>query len=95
VNRREFLALAGCTALGQRAYSQPADVTLRISPVNLEIAPGHVVKTTGYNGSAPGPILRIAEGKPVTIDVHNETPIPELVHWHGLQIPSEVDGAAE
>ena len=35
------------------------------------------------------------EGKPVTIDVFNDTPEPELVHWHGLHIPSDVDGAME
>ena len=73
----------------------PPDVALRISPVELEIAPGRVIKTTGYNGSAPGPVLRLREGRPVTIDVHNDTPVPELVHWHGLFVPSEVDGAAE
>jgi FtsP/CotA-like multicopper oxidase with cupredoxin domain len=92
MNRREFLALTGTAVFGQSAK---ADITLRISPVTIEPAPGHIIRTTGYNGSCPGPILRVAEGKPVTIEVHNDTQIPELVHWHGLQIPSEVDGAAE
>jgi FtsP/CotA-like multicopper oxidase with cupredoxin domain len=97
MNRREFLALSGASALAQSGFSQTPnpDITLRISPVNLEIAPGHVIKTTGYNGSAPGPVLRVREGQPVLIEVHNDTSIPELVHWHGLQIPSEVDGSAE
>jgi FtsP/CotA-like multicopper oxidase with cupredoxin domain len=97
MNRREFLALAGAPAFAQSGFSQASkpDISLRISPVSIEIAPGHVIKTTGYNGSAPGPVLRVKEGQPVLIEVHNETPIPELVHWHGLQIPSEVDGAAE
>ena len=40
-------------------------------------------------------MLRFKEGKAVTVDVHNDTDTPELVHWHGLMIPSEVDGAAE
>ena len=35
------------------------------------------------------------EGKPVTVDVFNETDVPELVHWHGLFIPAEVDGVEE
>ena len=96
MNRREFLALAAGSSLAQPAFPQaPADIILRITPVNLEIAPGRIIKTTGYNGSSPGPLLRVAEGKQVTIEVHNETSIPELVHWHGLHIPSEVDGAAE
>ena len=35
------------------------------------------------------------EGKPVTVDVINDTDTPELVHWHGMLIPSDVDGAEE
>ncbi len=75
--------------------SPKADVTLRISPINLEIAPKKFIKTTGYNGSAPGPFLRFREGQNVTVDVFNDTKEPELVHWHGLFVPSEVDGAME
>ncbi len=74
---------------------QKADIALRIAPVELEIAPGKIIKTIGYNGTVPGPILRLKEGVPITIDVQNETALPELVHWHGLFIPSEVDGSAE
>ena len=73
----------------------PADVTLRIAPVALEIAPSHFISTIGYNGTCPGPLLRMREGKPVTVDVINDTDAPELVHWHGLFIPSEVDGSDE
>ena len=35
------------------------------------------------------------EGQQVTMDVHNDSDVPELVHWHGLYVPSEVDGAME
>ena len=94
MNRREFLALLGAQA-GLVAQTTKADATLRISAVEVEIAPHRVIKTTGYNGSAPGPVLRFREGQAVTIDVFNETPSPELVHWHGLFVPSEVDGSAE
>jgi len=91
LNRREFLALAACAA---RAQNKP-DFTLRIAPVDLEIAPRKIVHTIGYNGSVPGPILRLREGRPVTVEVHNDTAAPELVHWHGLFIPPEVDGSME
>ena len=77
------------------AQAPRPDIPLRISQVRLEIAPGRFVKTIGYNGSSPGPVLRWVEGKPVTIEVQNETPNPELVHWHGLAIPSDLDGAME
>jgi FtsP/CotA-like multicopper oxidase with cupredoxin domain len=72
-----------------------ADYTLRIAPVTVELAPDHILSTTGYNGSSPGPVLRMREGKPITVDVINDTDVPELVHWHGLLIPPEVDGVEE
>jgi len=99
MDRREFLALMGTAAPRLAAQAAPespkADITLRISPVDIEIAPHRMIHTTGYNGSAPGPVLRLREGQSVTVDVHNETPTPELVHWHGLFVPCEVDGAME
>jgi len=96
INRRAFVkALAGACAVPALGESGKADFTLRIAPVEVEIAPGHRIKTTGYNGGFPGPAMRMTEGKPVSIDVYNDSKIPELVHWHGLWIPPEVDGAAE
>jgi FtsP/CotA-like multicopper oxidase with cupredoxin domain len=104
VDRRTFLALVGTSAcvtaaarLGIQAPSEIAkpDATLQISPVKLEIAPGKIVETIGYNGSVPGPLLRFGEGQNVSILVENQTSNPELVHWHGLSIPSQVDGSME
>ncbi|MGD0956980.1 MAG: multicopper oxidase family protein [Candidatus Acidiferrales bacterium] len=104
MRRREFLELLGagaCVPLASGLEAQvptggpKADVTLRISPVEVGIAPGKTIKTIGYNGSAPGPFLRFREGQRVTVDVFNDTKEPELVHWHGFFIPPEVDGAME
>ncbi len=77
------------------ANAPGADVTLRIAPVTVALAPDRILSTIGYNGSSPGPVLRFKEGKPVTVDVINDTDVPELVHWHGLLIPSDVDGVEE
>src|ERR1700689_2678477 len=76
-------------------HAAPADFTLRIAPIAVEIAPSHFVSTVGYNGTSPGPVLRMREGRPVTVDVINDSGAPELVHWHGLFLPSEIDGAEE
>ncbi|HEY3940622.1 MAG TPA: multicopper oxidase family protein [Bryobacteraceae bacterium] len=80
------------------ARAQPiakADFTLRIQPVTIELTPKQRIKTTGYNGGSPGPLIRAPEGKTISIDVFNDTDIPEVVHWHGLQVPSDVDGSLE
>jgi len=100
-SRRQFLGQAGAAAIGSSlaarswAQGQPADYSLEIAPLKLEIAPGKTLRTVAYNGRVPGPLIRWPEGKPVTIDVTNETDVPEIVHWHGLWIPSDQDGAME
>ncbi|BBZ10238.1 multicopper oxidase family protein [Mycobacterium branderi] len=48
-----------------------------------------------YNGQFPGPLLRFTAGKPTRVDVHNDTDIPQQLHWHGQRLPVDVDGSAE
>ncbi|MFI4868385.1 MAG: multicopper oxidase family protein [Steroidobacterales bacterium] len=74
---------------------EPADYALRIGTGLVDLASGHIVSTTLYNGQFPGPLLRFTQGRRVIVDIHNDTDTPELVHWHGQMIPSDVDGAAE
>ncbi len=102
MNRREVLSLLAAAAVpgnlqaaGFQAPVGQSDFILRIGPVAVELAPKKIVKTLGYNGISPGPILRMQEGKRVTVEVHNDTDAPEVVHWHGLHIGADVDGAME
>ncbi len=103
ITRRALLRYASqAAALGAlpraAAAADPAvkaDYTLRIATGLVELAPEHIVSTTLYNGQFPGPLLRFKEGERVVVDVYNDTDSPELVHWHGQMIPSEVDGASE
>ena len=74
---------------------EKADYSLRIANGLVELAPDHIVSTTLYNDQFPGPLLRFREGQRVVVDIHNDTDTPELVHWHGQMIGSDVDGAAE
>jgi len=75
--------------------SAAADYAITIAPYSLEVSPRRLIKTIAYNSQVPGPLLRFREGRPVTIDVTNRTSNPEVVHWHGLFLPSHVDGAIE
>jgi FtsP/CotA-like multicopper oxidase with cupredoxin domain len=105
MKRRDFLASAGVLIAGHslRAFTPPqarpaagkADHSLRIEPCSIDIGPGVTVKTIAFNSQVPGPLLRLKEGVPVTIDVTNATPDPDLTHWHGLAIDSYNDGAME
>ena len=90
--RRDLLAgaaSAGVVAVAGRAShaqtaARPADHTIRIAPISLEIAPNKIIKTTAYNNAVPGPALRLKEGQATTIKVVNDSGYPNLVHWHGL-----------
>ena len=99
VTRRQLLKLSGMAAAGMVRGSASAlaapDYSLTIAPYALEVSRGRFIKTTAYNGQAPGPLLRLREGVPVTINVTNRTTSNEVVHWHGLFLPPEVDGAME
>jgi multicopper oxidase len=72
-----------------------ADYTLRIATGLVELSPTHIISTALYNDQFPGPPLRFKEGQQVIVDVHNDTDTPELVHWHGQLVPSDVDGSSE
>lgn len=82
---------------GQSSEENPekADHVVRIATGLVELADKQIVSTTLYNGQFPGPLLRFKEGQRSVVDIHNDTDTPELVHWHGQSLPSDVDGASE
>jgi FtsP/CotA-like multicopper oxidase with cupredoxin domain len=78
-----------------RIQNRPPDVALLIEPAKIEVAPGRIITTTTYNGTAPGPLIRLREGVSASVHVVNHTDVPEYVHWHGLETPPELDGTEE
>jgi FtsP/CotA-like multicopper oxidase with cupredoxin domain len=96
LDRRQFLAGAAALSLPLPAAAQEKpDYQVTIKPMSLEIAPGTVIKTVGYNDQVPGPLIRLKEGVRATIETVNQSDNDELVHWHGLSIPPDVDGTME
>lgn len=100
LSRRALLLGAGTAAIVNSAArgqtpSPKIDYTIQIEPIALELAPGKIIKTTGYNGKVPGPALRLTQGKPVNIKVINNAGYDNIVHWHGLYLPARQDGATE
>lgn len=61
-------------------------------PVVREFAPGMKANLWGYNGSSPGPTIEAVEGDRIRIFVTNRLPEHTTVHWHGVLLPSGMDG---
>ncbi|WOR29279.1 multicopper oxidase CueO [Citrobacter portucalensis] len=56
---------------------------------------GKTVTTWGYNGNLLGPAVKLNKGQSVTVDIHNQLAEETTLHWHGLEIPGEVDGGPQ
>ena len=67
---------------------------LRIAPVATRIG-DDTVRMIAYNGSIPGPTLRVREGSSLVADVVNEGDLEATVHWHGLRLENRYDGTHE
>jgi len=61
-------------------------------PVVRELAPGMKANLWGYNGQSPGPTIECVEGDKVRIFVTNKLPEHTTIHWHGILLPSGMDG---
>jgi FtsP/CotA-like multicopper oxidase with cupredoxin domain len=67
---------------------------LRIGAVAKRIG-DDTVRMLAYNGSIPGPVLKVKEGSEITVDVENQGDIDATVHWHGLRLDNRYDGTHE
>ena len=67
---------------------------LRIAPVAKQLGDA-TVRMLAYNGSVPGPTLRVRQGSELTVEVTNQGDLEDTVHWHGLRLENAFDGTAE
>ena len=56
---------------------------------------GKTATTWGYNGNLLGPAVKLNTGQAVSVDIHNQLAEETTLHWHGLEIPGEVDGGPQ
>ena len=66
-------------------------LNLRVAPVAKDLD-GSTVRMLGYNGSIPGPTLRVRQGSEVIVNVTNDGDLDTTVHWHGLRLDNKYDG---
>ena len=67
---------------------------LRIAPVRKDIGDA-TVRMLAYNGSIPGPTLKVRQGSEIVVNVRNEGDLEATVHWHGLRLDNRYDGTHE
>ena len=107
MNRRRFVLGGAASVAGalsvirwpQRALAGPnrtpvlsgTEFQLEIGPVPMNVT-GRAISATGINGQIPAPILRWREGDIVTLAVTNRLSEPSSIHWHGVRVPSPMDG---
>jgi FtsP/CotA-like multicopper oxidase with cupredoxin domain len=88
--------------------TDPSGLPEATRPAMLELADGDVldlrigavaktlcdttVRMLGYNGSIPGPTLKVQQGSEVVVHVVNEGDLEATVHWHGLRLENKYDG---
>ena len=65
---------------------------LRAEPVTRKLVPFKTMTVWGYNGSCPGPTIQVQQGDRVRVIFENGLPESTTVHWHGLEVPIEMDG---
>src|SRR5438477_8118212 len=88
----EGLAEAAETKTVELAQGEQFD--LRIAPVAKRLGDA-TVRMLAYNGSIPGPTLKVREGSEVIVDIENQGDTEATVHWHGLRLENRYDGTHE
>jgi FtsP/CotA-like multicopper oxidase with cupredoxin domain len=91
---RETSGLPAASATAVVELSDGDRFALRIAPVSKRIGDA-TVRMLAYNGSIPGPTLRVPEGSELLVDVENQGDMEATVHWHGLRLENRFDGTHE
>ncbi|MEK6720063.1 MAG: copper oxidase [Chloroflexota bacterium] len=71
---------------------QTREFELTVQEAEWELLPGVVTTAMTFNGTVPGPTIRVTEGDTVEVAVTNALDEPTSIHWHGLHVPNDQDG---
>jgi FtsP/CotA-like multicopper oxidase with cupredoxin domain len=70
------------------------ELELQVAPVTKRLGDAKV-RMLAYNGSIPGPVLKVPEGAEIVVHVENQGDVDATVHWHGLRLENRYDGTHE
>jgi FtsP/CotA-like multicopper oxidase with cupredoxin domain len=70
------------------------EINLEAKVSYVELTPGISSEVYTYNGTIPGPLIKAKVGDTLIVHFTNNLPEPTTIHWHGLRLPADMDGAA-
>jgi FtsP/CotA-like multicopper oxidase with cupredoxin domain len=85
------LAMAVPTDLN--ADPRVLEIAIEARVADVEILPGTTTPAWTYNGTVPGPMIRAKLGDRLIVHFKNSLPEATTMHWHGLRVPNDMDGA--
>src|SRR3982750_3909540 len=91
---RDTSGLPAATAAEFVELAEGQRFQLRIAPVSKRLGDA-TVRMLAYNGSIPGPTLKVRQGSAIEGDVVNDGDLEQTVHWHGLRLDNRSDGTHE
>ena len=91
ITQSAFLLFA-CLSFGSHALAEVAEYELTIAREEIHFT-GKRVEGMTINGRIPGPTLFFKEGDTARITVHNHMNVDSSLHWHGILVPPDMDGA--
>jgi len=91
---RDTGGLPAATTAELIELAQDQRFELRIAPVTKQLGDA-TVRMLAYNGSIPGPTLKVRQGSEIEVEVLNEGDLEQTVHWHGLRLDNRSDGTHE
>jgi FtsP/CotA-like multicopper oxidase with cupredoxin domain len=80
------------------AYKLDGDTkvfNLTAQPIRWSLGKGVTATAWTYNGTVPGPLIRVTEGDKVRVILKNNLPESTTIHWHGMQVPFNMDGVPD
>ena len=90
----EAAGLPEATPSEQIALENGEEFDLRIGPVTKQLGDSWV-RMLAYNGSIPGPTLKVKQGSEIVVNIENRGDLEATVHWHGLRLENRYDGTHE
>jgi FtsP/CotA-like multicopper oxidase with cupredoxin domain len=94
MNRRQFLTSCAAAALLPKVGLAASGIRLKAEPVVAQILPegDGATKMLGFNGTTPGPELRVRQGDRLNVTFENGIDEGSAIHWHGIRLPNAMDG---